>query len=239
MGNALTVPEWARDAFQTFGVVDHFTHFVTGDDWTATASNSGGVTETDGKGGLVTLSPSDSTAADNDEVYLHQSNETFKFVADKPIYFGARIQFTEAATDDANVAVGMKDAVAADSILDNGAGPAASYSGAIIYKVDGETTWRFETSVGATQTTSVSSTTAGGSAYQVLEIFIEHYNGTQLLAIPRVDGKQLLDSTTGLPINHKITIGSATEMEAFAGLKNGSTNEEALVVDTIVCLQKV
>lgn len=239
MGNAMNVPDWAHNAFQTFGVVDHFTHYVSADEWTTVASDAGAAVDGDGKGGLVTITASDGTEGDNDETYLKQTQENFLFVADKPIYFGGRIQYTEANTDDANIAVGLKDAVAANSILDDGGGPAASYSGAVIFKADGDTTWSFETSVGGTQTTNQSSTTAGGSAFQNLEIFIEAHNATQLKAIPKVDGKELLDSTTGAPILHYITIGSATEMQAFFGVKNGDTNLETLVVDTAIALQKV
>ena len=67
----------------------------------------------------------------------------------------------------------------------------ASFSGAVIYKVDGGTVWKFVTSIGTTNTVSTSVTTAGGSAYQRLAIKIVPNSSTTALAYPIVDGKQL------------------------------------------------
>lgn len=238
-GQALIVPDWVNVAHHSHTIFDDFNHYVASDQFTAVASNGGGVTVADAVGGIATIDPSGTTVADNDETYLPTTTECFKFAQDKPLYFETRIQFTEAATSAANVMVGVKDAVAANTILDNGAGPAASYSGAVIYKVDGETKWRFETSISTTQTTSnASTTTAGGSSYQRLSILVKSYNATQLEAIPFVDGVQLIDGTTGDPISHLITFSGATEMDAFVGLKQGSTTEESLLCDYILCSQK-
>lgn len=237
MGSAINVPDAALVGRLTHGFFDDFDHFVTADRWTVTASNSGGATVADGAGGIITLDASDSTEGDNDETYLLATTETLKFAANKPITLAASVQFTEANTNDANVAVGYADGVAADTILDDGAGLKATFDGAVIYKVDGGTVWRFITSNGTTRTDSVSTTTAGGSAYQVLEIETRHQSATEVSLIPKVDGVQLKDSNGNL-IEHKVLYASATEMQAFAGVKNGGANEETLNVDYISCWQK-
>lgn len=237
MGSALNVPDSALKLRLTHGIEDDFNHFVTADTWTVTASNSGGVTVGDAVGGIAALNPDDSTAADNDEVYLHSTAELFKLVADKPLSFAARIQYTEANTDDANVLVGLMDAVAADSIQDDGAGPDGTFDGAVIYKVDGGTVWRFMTSNATTQTDSISNTTAGGTAYQTLEIEVRHQDAANCSLIPKVDGVQL-QTAAGVNIEHKLAYSGLAEMAVVAGVKNGSTNGELLNVDYISCLQK-
>lgn len=237
MPSAMNLPDAALKMPQTHGVNDDFTEFVTGDKWSVTASNSGGVTMQDAVGGQVLIDTSDSTAADNDETYLHTTNELFKLASNKPLEFKARIKYSEANTDDANVIVGVMDAVAADSIQDNGAGPDGTFDGAVIYKVDGGTVWRFMTSNATTQTDSISTTTAGGSSFQELEIRIRHQDASYCSAVPLVDGVQLKDSNGNL-IEHKIAYSGLAEMGAVVGVKNGSTNEETVYVDYICCNQK-
>lgn len=203
-----------------------------------TATDSGTGSVGDAVGGVLALVASDGTVADNDECYAESPNETFKFADGKPLRFGARVQFTEANTDDANVIVGIKDAVAADTLQDNGAGPPASYSGAVFYKVDGGTKWVFETSNGATQTTNTTDVTAGGSSYQVLEIEVQELDSLSCRIVPLIDGKQCRDNTTGDLIAHTVLYASATEMQACLGVKNGDTNVETLNCDWWYCYQK-
>lgn len=237
MPSALNVPDSALKIRQTHGFDDDFDHFVTADRWTVTATNGGGATVSDAVGGRITLDTSDSTAADNDETYLHTTTELFLLAANKPLTFTARIQYSEAATDDANVLAGVMDAVAADSIQDNGAGPDGTFDGAVIYKVDGGTVWRFMTSNATTQTDSISTTTAGGSSFQELTIQIRHQDASNCSCVPLVDGVQLKDSNGNL-IEHTIAYSGLAEMAAVVGVKNGGANEETVVIDYISCHQK-
>jgi len=231
-------PNWLRerDIIQRFS---DFNEYVTLHGFTTVVSNSGTVVAGDAVGGRVTLNPSDCSVVDNDEAYLKGANEIFKFANHKPLIFEALVQFTEGNTDDANVIVGLKDAVAADSILDNGAGPAASYSGAVFFKVDGDTIWNVETSIGGTQTTTRLSAansldkqdkTAGGAAFQRLRIEFEPFSSTQANVMFSIDG--------ALVAKHIFTYTSATEMQECFGIKNGAnTTVEALVVDYSYCAQ--
>jgi hypothetical protein len=209
-------------------------------DWVDTVTDTGTVTVGDAANGVAALVPSDCTVGDNDEAYLESPNETFLFAANKPILFEARVQFTEANTDDANILVGLKDAVAANTILDNGGGPAASYSGMVFFKVDGGTVWNCETSIAGTQTTTELSAsnannlskvaqTAGGAAYQVLRMEFMPFSSTQADVLFYVDGV--------LVAKHLFTYTSATEMQICFGVKNGGTNLETLNVDYVYCGQ--
>jgi hypothetical protein len=157
------------------------------------------------------------------------------------LLFEARVQYTEANTDDANILVGLLDAVGANSLQDNGAGPPSSYSGAVFVKVDGGTVWQCETSVTTTQTTTEltaanvnnlakRAVTAGGAAYQTLRIEYMPYSATNAYVTFFVDGVAVAQ--------HDYVFTSATEMQIGLGVKNGGANLETLNVDYVVCSQE-
>lgn len=221
-------------------VADDFCKDYDAAEWISVLTDSGTASVGDAVGGIMALVPSDGTVADNDEAYLKSPNETFLFANNKPLIFEARVQFTEANTDDANVIVGVKDAVAANTILDDGGGPAASYSGAVFFKTDGATNWQVETSLAGTQTTTdltasnannlaKRTMTAGGSAYQVLRLEFLPYSSTNAYVNFYIDGVQVAQ--------HDYVYTSATEMQICLGVKNGFTNLETLNVDYAICAQ--
>ena len=73
--------QWLNEKLQ-FTIADDFDHYVTADTWTTTASDSGTVAASDAVGGIVVLSPSDGSVANNDEVYLATTQEIFKVGTD-------------------------------------------------------------------------------------------------------------------------------------------------------------
>lgn len=226
MTKALHIPDDLLVRQQTVTFHDDFTADLDTNIWTTTASDSGTATVGDVSNGTLVLAPSDGTVADNDEIYVSLANEVFLFAANKPGYVAARIQFTEANTDDANVIFGVADAPIADTLVDNGAGPKASYSGAVFFKVDGSTVWQCENSISTTQKTTTTTTTAGGSSFQLLEIEWRPKTSTLMDVIFKVDGVEVAKHVDQ-------TYTSATEMKVFVGAKNGAGNNESIVVDFI------
>lgn len=223
-----------EDARAAFRIFDDFDEFTSGDRFAAILTDTGTAAVEDAVGGVILLTPSDGTVADNDEAYIKSKSENFLFADDKPLWYGARLKFTEANTNAANVAHGLMNAVAANSILDDGGGPAASYSGAVFFKTDGTLYWQFETSLAGTQVTTriADVASAGDGVYRTFEIEFRPRSSTLAEVIPKINGKQCLD-VNGLPIKHEITFTNATEMQLFAGVKNGSTTLETLQVDWI------
>lgn len=209
-----------------------FTEYVSGDLWTTLASDSGTVALQDSSPPEVLISPSDGTVADNDETYIHTTKELFLFADGRPIIVEVRLQFAEQNTDDANIIFGLMSGVAADALQDNGAGPAASYSGALFFKEDGETVWSVENSIAGTQkTTQLTSDnsesgddeTAGQSAFQTLRVESRPVTSTKHDVLFFRDGK--------LVAKHKDqSYSSATEMAVIIGAKNGGGNHEQLNV---------
>lgn len=229
------------DDERTVVVRDHFTEYASGGKFTSIVTDSGTVAVGDAANGVVVLTPSDGTVADNDEAYIKTTNEVFLIAANKPCRQKAKLKFTEANTDDANVFVGFMSAIAANSLLDNGGGPPASYTGAVFFKEDGQTLWSVEYSIAGTQNTAqltaVNSLdklakTAGGTAYQMLEILIEPKTATLC------DVYFFIDNVLVYKMTDQVYT-SATEMNWGAGVKNGAGNLETLSIDLMEAVAQV
>lgn len=226
--NRFTSPLWDID---TFFVFDDFEKDQS-DLWAIdTITDSGSVAIGDAANGIATLTPSDGTVADNDEVYLATPNELFLIAANRSLYARARLKFVETASGVYNAAFGFASAVAANLIVDDGAGMRASGNIVCLEKRDGETVWRLTTRNGSAATSTASTRTAGGSSYQKLEIFVKDYDGTNVWVSAKVDDEYLRDSNN-LVIRHALAVASSTEMQLFAGAKLGAiTNNDTLLLD--------
>jgi hypothetical protein len=222
----------------TFGIFSDFVNFVTAQDgWTSLASdtNASVTIDADGVGGIAILNTGDAT--DNNEAALFTTQELFLAAPGKPIFAQASIQYTEANTNAGNVAFGLANIFGdANTLLDDGAGPAASFYGAMIYKTDGSTVWRCASSAGTLSsagTTTASVQTAGGTAFQKLGIRIEPisgaFNSSKVTFF--LDGQPLTDSNNR-PISHTVAHGAAGTGEMNAGLyaKVGAANNSWTVL---------
>jgi hypothetical protein len=209
-----------RDDFRVFD------NTATVGDYAVVKDGSVAQTMLDRAGGWLNLV---TDVNDNDEVYLSSMAENWLFATTKPLWFEARIELTEANTDDANIIVGVSDTVAANSLLDNGAGPMASYDGAVFFKVDGGTVWQFETSNAGTQATTTSvATFTSGTAYR-LGFTFDPNDGTTGLVTPYINGVAYTAKN--------ITLSGLEEMHILLGVKAGGTNAETLKVDYVQVLQ--
>lgn len=228
----------------TFGFFEDFDHYVTADRFTSLAAdtNSSVAIDADGSGGILVINTGDNT--DNNEAGVRTTGELLLPKPGKPWACGASIQYTEVNTSAANVAFGAMDVMAsANTILDNGAGTAASFYGAVIYKLDGETVWRCAVSAGtfsSTGSSAISQQTAGGSAYQKLRIQglpVARANVSEVTFY--LDDMPLTDSVTGKPITLYMTHGAAATADLDVGVycKNGATNTLTVNVDYIWATQ--
>ncbi len=216
---------------EVYGFEDDFHYYVTADMLSTTATNSGTATVSDGVKGILNMAPSDGSVVDNDEIYVHNTAEVFLFAASKPLYLKAIMSLTEANTNDANWMIGVMNGVAADSLLDNGGGPKADYSGAVFFKVDGTMEIVCEASISTTQDTSASAdnlTFVSGTTY-TLELFFQPTSSTAASVFFYINGTLYHTAT--------ITYTGATEMAAVLACKNGDANNESLDVDYLGCWQ--
>lgn len=157
MGSALTISLDDMRKVLAGGVFDDLDAYVTGGRWNALAADSGAsvaaedYSSTYGFIGSVLLTTG---GTNNNEASMYTTKKLFLLANDKPSTFISRIQFTEAATNAANVFVGYTSAPGADLMVDDGAGPATSMSGCGFYKIDSSsnTNWNTITSISTTQT---------------------------------------------------------------------------------------
>lgn len=191
-------------------------------DWALATENSGAATLADAAGGVLAIATG---ATDNNGSCLSSITECFKVLADKPIYFEARVKCAEAATDDANIYVGFSDLATVDAVLDNGGGPAASYDGALFFKVDGGTVWGFETSNAGAQVTTANAGAFVSDTWYRLGFLVVPTSATAATVTPYIDG------VAGTA--HALTITGLEEMHIVLGAKAGGGNAETLQVDYV------
>lgn len=230
-----------QDMVDSIHVIDDFAWYISPHLWTAVLTDSGTVTiDTTKPGGVILIHPSDGTVADNDESYLAHTNALFTVTAGLPIKFDARILFAEAATDDANLIIGLSSTSAANTLQDDGAGPPANYSGVVFFKVDGQTYWQCEVSNGTTQQTFAltansrlvgpSDMTAGSTAYQRLSFEINPKTSTTADIVWCIDGQPVAEVKDWV-------YTSISAMKAIVGIKNGGSTEDLLYVDYVYVTQ--
>lgn len=210
---------------------DDFQWFISPHLWTSTLTDSGGVTVNTTHAGGILITPSDGTVADNDEAYVGWTTKSIVFTNQKPVVVEFRINFTEANTSAQNVAVGLCSTTAANALLDDGGGPPGSYTGLLLFKTDGSTTWNAESSVGSTQTTTTLNATnsldktlhtAGGTTDQTLRIEFLPYSSTKAEVLFYIDDV--------LVASHDYVYTSAVAVSPVILHKQGSSTGETLSV---------
>lgn len=205
---------------------DHFLWYTTAHGLSTIATDSGtALVSATSPYGILQLYGSDGSVTDNDEVYVGSTVTMFLPAAGKDIWFECKAMFTETNTDDANIILGLSSLYAANTLVDNGAGPPADYSGCVFYKVDGGTVWNCETStdVGVgTQTTTTGIATRISGSYQRF--------GFHMTSNQRVD--YFIDGVC--VATHPSTNISTTAMGLLFGVKTGDTTagSEQLNIDS-------
>lgn len=229
---------------QTYYIKEQWLDYVDGTMWTAGGDAGGSAAISDSSPPTMVIT---TDGDDEDEYFLKSDIEAFKFASNKQCGVSITCTFTEADTDKANIFVGAVDAVAADLMVDAGAGPKTTASAMGFEKRDGETVWRAFSSVGTTQTstkldadnknnlTGVAQTAGGATYKRMICIFT---------SITATDGyiDFFIDDSNGKPVHvakHKnIDYSSATDMEVGLYAKAGSANAEALNVRPVGVWQK-
>lgn len=210
----------------------NYTSGTTGGTSVLTDSGTAAVVA-DVNNGILRLLPSDGTVADNDEAYVYGTTKNWTITAGKTICFSSTFKITEGNTDDANVLIGMNSSIAANTLLDDGGGPPASYTGFGIFKVDGGTYWNVESSIAGTQQTNQTTIPVVSGTWVNFRAELVMVSSTVAEVTYWIDGQIALDFTTNRAIKHTITLGTAAAMTWFVGAKNGGANQETLDVDFV------
>lgn len=223
------------DRDDSFEIFDDFLDYNTGDLWTSLVADTGSaVAAAGGQGGILTLTAG---GDDNDECAVASTNTLYLLAANKPAVARSRIQFTNADSLAANFATGLSSIFTANFITDNGAGLAASFSGAVWFKKDQDTYWSVATSNGATQTITRTNISAGVADYVQLEVRITPYSSANAEVTFHYNGQQARDAN-GDPIKHVLAIASIAAMKLGAYLKQGGSTAQTASVDYLTMRAK-
>lgn len=243
------------DAYKKRNLVSGFfedfeSNYVSGDRWTPVVADSSSAStlvlvNKTLPNGILSITQD---ATDNDEIYFQTTVMPFLIAAGKPMFCEIRLLAAELATDDANVCFGFQSgAAAANDLLDDGAGPKASATQAIIYKLDGSTVWSCRSQIGSAvgRTTTVSqhqSAPLSAGLYSTLRVEVNPISSTIAEVIFSIDDgvngmRQMLDAN-GYPIKHQLVYTNAVACGVFFGHKNGSATADVLLVDYVCGYQK-
>ena len=206
----------------------HYDATATVGNWVTVTDAGSAIIQSDDANGVLNIG---TDGDDEDETVVAGVAQNWLFDADRPLWFEARVSCAEAGTDAANLIVGLSDTVALGAMLDAGAGPMASYDGAVFFKVDGGAVWQFETSNAGTQVTNTSVGTYAASTFYRVGFTYNPSGGTTGVITPYLDG------AAGTAQN--ITLSGLQEMQVILGIQTGSINEEILKVDYVKVLQRV
>lgn len=218
---------------EQFEIFDHFVDFTDAQLWTvAVAATGTAAHEGPGRSRFKLFG-----TADNDPAVIATTHELFKFVAGKPMECEGLINFTDVNTDDGAIGFGFADALAATTLADTTSAVTVT-DGALIYKPKNSTVWAFHTEINGTSEATTSSTTAGGTADQQLRISCIPVSSTVFECRPYVDGVQL-KTAAGAPIMHRVTLGTATDMDFGVILKDGHANDFTCYIDYLYAAQAI
>ena len=237
---------------------DDFFYYTDTQLWTKAVTGSGGVAI--GGGPATQLSLTSGTTL-NSEAAVASTNAFWEFLSNKPLIMEARINYQEANTNNGGLFIGFSSGFGggAGAVLQATTGvPNTSQSAAGFYVAQGSTAINVLTSVGSTQTLTVTDGVIGTTADQVfrVEVMVVGTNvevdflmgvadNTGGFSGPSTTGgiyptgfEQLRETASGFnkPIKHRVAYAGAAAMKAGVLLKCFSTTGETCLVDYIGAL---
>ena len=90
-----------------------YTDLAAVSNWSVYLPDNGNAVVNDGLAGILTLTPSGSSAAASDEAYIYSPQQVFQPSAGYPLYLEAMIQYTEANVNQAGIFFGLASGVSA------------------------------------------------------------------------------------------------------------------------------
>lgn len=232
----MDLPILNRDSW--FELFDDF-HNLDVVRWTAVKGTGGTNTANTYAGGQVSIK---TAASASDYQLMTSAAQIFKFAAGKPALFEAEFVHAEAATNKANICLGMTSVTTSGFMAASNGGPATSFSGAMFYKTGGGMSLGFMTSNATAQSINPNLyTLVAGNTYRVGFEFIPG-TGTVGGVKPYV-----YDVTNGILVNTDgkssqglilpITLASLAAMNLVYGVNAGSASAESLNINHILGAQ--
>lgn len=188
-------------------------------------------------GGVMVLTPSGGSPAANDEAYLSNPNSIFLPKLGKPMSLLSKLQFVEANTNQAGVAVGFASSVAAGLIANGVAAMRTTGTVICIVKFAGSNNWTAISQCNGVTNSTLTNSPAGGTTQQELGIQVLDYTSTLCQIAFLLNGKRLRDANNK-DFVQSMVYASAVNVAGFVGVKNGSSSKETVNLDLFSAWQK-
>lgn len=212
---------------QSSTVFGDFYDYTSGGTFTTVAASSG-TTAADDTGGTDQVKLT-TAATLNDYQGVKSTKQNFLMNSGTAMYSETYLNFTSQSSNNATVGAGFTSDPT--TFASSTADPSGSYSGAIIYRLSGDTSWRCQSSNGSTKTTSQSSNAPCADGYHVLRVDIVNWDSaTNAQVIYTVDN-QLLKDSNGQVIRHTVAFSGLVKMGIFAQTVAASANAQVCNVD--------
>jgi len=240
------LPDYAVKLPRVHGFSDDFNHITAADLWTKVVDGGGTALGSDAAGGVVVLT---GDGDDNDATIIKTTHQLFTIVAGKPLTFIARVKYTEAATNVADIFFGLSDDAVADTFISDSGVLDTSFDGVGFYKLEGSgnVNWNVVTSNATTQTTTKTDVVATTDTnYNTFRIDVNPVNSTDFEVVFFIDDlggndfAQCRESGANPrtpAIKHTGLISGLQEMNVMFGIKNGSGAAEIMYIDYVSCFQ--
>ncbi len=205
--------------------------FSTGPSGSGTTAWDGTAIGDQGTGHNVLITTQASTQWDKQGVAT--TNALFLPVATGPAMgCEAHISFTSQSANNAMIFFGFVSTTAIHPA--SNVDPSASYSGAIIYRLSGDTQWRVQVSNGSTKTTKTCANAGGlcADGEYTLRVEIMPFDALNCAATFFVNGNILTDSFNN-PLQLKFLYASLAAMKIMASCEAATANAQTLLVDYI------
>lgn len=228
------------DDFETYTDAQRWTKFVDG---SSTVAINKGSYPGSGVNGWLDFT---TDASVNDGAGIGLTNFPLEIRDGCPINFECRINYQEANVNAAIIAVGIADVFKTSSatVLQNTTGgPVTSFNGAMIFKVQGSTTWKVCTSIGTTQSIDTSTASSVSTSDQILRIEMRPVQNGGLLEVNYwiMDVEAINNNAQVIPpkpIKHRVSYTNPmANMGAGVCLKNGVVGGETLHLDYVTVEQ--
>lgn len=207
-------------------VFDDFYAYTSGNLWT-TAAGSSGTAAADDTGGVdqVLLT---TAATLNDYEGVITTKKNFLFANGIAYYSEAYVNYTSQSSNNVSFASGFASAgtIFASSTAD----PSGSYSGALIYRLSGDTNWRVQSSNGSTKTTSTAANMSCADGYHVLRIDVVARDAANCKVLYSVDNHVLTD-INNIIIQHTVAYSALVKMGLFDAVVAAGSNVQTAAVD--------
>ncbi len=205
----------------------------------AEAGDTPNMIGTDAAGGILSI---EATSTTDDDAYISNMREIFSFTGTKRAMFEVKVKHTTLGTITPSLIVGLSDTVAADSLLADGTGPMASYTGAVFFKAEDGTVWNFETSSTTNQNTTTSVCAFTDATWQILRFEYMPTSTTTATVTPytraTVSGPWVQGTALAFETSSSVIPTSPVLMHLFCGIRTHEATAEFLLVDYVRVVQE-